>query len=141
MAFSSGSACVLTFISGNFDGADAWVRAYVASGRWWLEGSRANKQLEVRARCINNLSFMTTEYSWNQNDGQPILLGSFVGLSCGFTFMQGNFKGGGESVQIYPAGVDWYLGGDSQQNDVAAKARCFPVPWSLSASASLPQGG
>lgn len=140
MGGASGRVCVLTFISGNFDSADAWVRLYVNNGHWFLDGAK-NKQLEARARCIGGLRFSTVEYSWSQDDGQSTLLGWVPGLACGFTYVQGNFQGGGETVQIYPSAGDWYLGGASQQTGVAAKARCFPEEWTSSFETNLQHGG
>ncbi len=72
------------------------------------------------------------EYTWEQ--GQPsvpkasVPMGSASGRVCFLTRVAGHFQGGGEGVRAYVSGGSWYLGGNSQQSGVSARARCVSVP-------------
>jgi hypothetical protein len=54
-------------------------------------------------------------------------MGSTAGRVCFLTLVRGDFEGGGEEVRIWASGGSWYLGGQSLQLGVHARARCARV--------------
>ena len=59
-------------------------------------------------------------HSWHQGEPAVKLIRRDEGF-CALTSVTGHFAGSGELVEVYLAEDDyWYLGGRSQQNDVAA---------------------
>jgi hypothetical protein len=54
-------------------------------------------------------------------------MGTANGRGCFLTRISGKFMGGGERVHAYVSGGSWYLGGNSQQHGVSARARCVNV--------------
>ena len=71
-------------------------------------------------------------HHWKQGDEPLKLIRKEEGF-CALTSVTGHFQGGGEVVQVY-VGDDgfWYLGGASQQDDVAAD--CIVVRYPVSAA-------
>jgi hypothetical protein len=58
---------------------------------------------------------------WEQGDAPIRLIRKEEGF-CALTMVTGHFEGGGEMVRVYVADDGyWYLGGDSQQEGVAAE--------------------
>ncbi|AKJ07128.1 Hypothetical protein AA314_08754 [Archangium gephyra] len=124
MGSATNRVCFLTGISGGFRGWGEWVHVYVSGGSWYLSGNSQQTGVAARARCVSVNSYSNESY-WHQNQKYATYLSPAAGKTCALTYVQGHFRGGGESVNIFQSGGSWYLGGSSMQHDVAAKARCF----------------
>jgi hypothetical protein len=74
---------------------------------------------------IESATSAYTTFEWQQG-WAAVPMGSTSDRFCFLTAVQGRFKGGGESVQVYISGGSWWLGGSSQQEAVAARALCIP---------------
>jgi hypothetical protein len=62
-------------------------------------------------------------FSWNQGSN-ALGTGSTSDRVCFLTRMRGLFEGHGEMIRTFISGSSWYLGGQSQQKDVAASSYC-----------------
>ena len=68
------------------------------------------------------------EYTWSQGNA-AVQMGPIDRTVAFLTYVRGKFEGGGEYVRIYAQDGYWYLGGDSAQHSVLAKARCIGMDW------------
>lgn len=69
----------------------------------------------------------TGVFSWNQG-WNAVGTGSTSDRVCFLTRMRGLFEGKGEMIRTFISGSSWYLGGQSQQVDVAAASYCALTP-------------
>jgi hypothetical protein len=124
MGSAANRVCLLTHVSGEFDGGAERVEAFIdGSGSWQLTGSGARPGIAAKAHCVNTSS-RSGPHHWDQNLApQPISLAN--GWTCGLTRMRGGFEGGGERVSVHVSGTWWYLDGSSLQSGVAATAYCL----------------
>jgi hypothetical protein len=73
----------------------------------------------VHAPAAGVAFFKTAQ--WHQGEPAVRLIRAEEGF-CALTQVTGSFQGGGEAVRVYVADDGyWYLGGDSQQDGVAAE--------------------
>jgi hypothetical protein len=124
MGSAVGQVCFLTEIQGLFQGWGEYVRTYVSGGNWYLGGASQKHGVGAKARCIN-VSTYSGEYSWQQGQPSTAMDNGATTRACALTYVQGDFEGMGERVEISLQGDTWYLGGGSGSVDVGAKARCF----------------
>ncbi|AZZ96950.1 MULTISPECIES: hypothetical protein [Pseudoalteromonas] len=66
-------------------------------------------------------------HHWKQGEGQ-VSLGSSRDRICFLSKVQGKFEGWGEAVWVKEVGATYYLGGKSNQDNVAAIATCVTNP-------------
>lgn len=129
MGPSVGRACVLLEISGKFKGGGESARITLdADNNWVLTVTSLQDQpTTATAGCFDELS-VGNEFSWAQGD-PTVTIGPAPGMACYLTSVTGHFQGGGELVLVTvdPADNQWKLGGTSQQEGVAATARCVPA--------------
>ncbi|HRI66061.1 MAG TPA: hypothetical protein PK156_17560 [Polyangium sp.] len=120
------NVCFLTRVQGRFYGTGEWVEVLEMNGWWYLRGASQQTAVGAGARCVTLPagSNYSAEYSWEQG-WLPTVMGTTTNRSCGLTYVRGNFRGGGERVEIVRTGGTWYLQGSSYQNGVRAKSRCF----------------
>ncbi|VAW31130.1 Phage tail fibers [hydrothermal vent metagenome] len=77
---------------------------------------------------IRGKIWYSDEYVWAQGEGE-VKMGHSDKCMAFLTHIQGYFKGKGEAVWVYIGeGGYWYLGGDSKQQSIRAKARCIGMP-------------
>jgi hypothetical protein len=89
--------------------------------------AEANGTEAAGARLSTTAFDYSQEYTWDQgNIGDTTLAPADEGY-CYLTGVSGQFEGSGEFVyvKISPGG-SWVLGGESLQEGVSARARCFP---------------
>lgn len=122
---SSDRFCFLTYVTGKFEGGGESVRLQIVNGQWQLTGSSSQTGVAAGARCQLNVAAtdQTAEAYWVQGQ-RAINLGSANNRACFLTGVQGKFAGAGEAVQVQKAGEYYFLGGQSQQAGVGARARC-----------------
>nr|WP_246357527.1 M12 family metallopeptidase [Pyxidicoccus fallax] len=117
--------CFLTAMSGAFAGYGEYISVSQSNGNWHLSGGSLQVGVSGGAACRSS-SKVTSEYSWSQ--GQlPTNLGSATGRVCFLTHVSGSFDGGAEFVHVYSNNGMWYLGGNSMQTGISARARCVAV--------------
>lgn len=124
MGSAANQVCLLTYVSGEFDGGAERVEAFIdGGGRWQLTGSGARPGIAAKAHCVNT-RYRSGPHYWNQGSGRlPIAPANE--WACGLTRMRGGFEGSGERVSVYGDGDSWYLAGSSLQSGVAASAYCL----------------
>lgn len=121
--------CFLTAVSGKFAGGGESVYVSQSDDHWWLTGSSQQIDVSATAMCIprnwrGQKLEISDEYTWTQSNPAPKKMGSADGRVCFLTRVTGKFEGGGERVRTYKEQGSWWLGGNSFQRDVAARARC-----------------
>src|SRR5262245_15031150 len=57
LAPSGLSVCVLTRISGHFEGGGEWVHVFWKDGWWWLDGGSKQSGVTATARCMRRSCF------------------------------------------------------------------------------------
>ena len=119
-----GRVCFLTRVGGSFNSPRAWVGVYASGGSWFLSGDLQGQDGFARARCVTVSSY-SGEYSWDQSQRYPTLMGGTRGRVCALTSMAGQFKGDSELIDISKVAGQWLLSGNSSRVGVTAKARCF----------------
>lgn len=124
MGTASGRVCLLTYVSGDFDGSSDWVRAYTSGGSWFLFGSSSKATGRARARCIP-VSTYSGEYTWSSSQSYDTHMGTTSGRFCALTYVGGALNTMSDYVDIYTAAGSWYLGGNGASGTVHARARCF----------------
>ncbi len=72
-------------------------------------------------------SLQSDVFEWRQGEGAVQMIRVTEGI-CYLVFVTGRFQGGGESVSIYESGDFWFLGGNSLQAGIGARARCWKFP-------------
>ena len=150
MGNTSDRFCFLTRVGGKFEGSGEWVQAYISGSGWWLGGSSYQAGVHAHALCIPRNYYgqwlnYTGEYRWYQGNNR-VSMGSDANRVCFLTFVRGKFEGGGERVEAYRIGGNWWLSGNSYQSGVAAGARCVntryrtgPYHWSQGQSPKIMQ--
>ena len=95
-----------------------------------IETARADALGEIAEanKHLSGLGDLHTEtYEWRQGEAPVQMIRVNEGI-CYLVYVRGKFEGYGEVVSIENTGDYWYLGGRSEQVDVAAKARCWKFP-------------
>lgn len=124
MGSAANRVCLLTYVSGEFDGESERVEALIdGSGRWQLAGSGARPGIAAKARCVNT-NYRYGPSNWSQGYLRTPIIDT-AGWACGLTRMRGAFEGAGERVSVYGDTATWYVGGSSLQHGVAASAYCL----------------
>ena len=124
--------CGLSRMAGKYQGGGELITTFVGGGRWLLGGTSAGAfGITAGARCITwpastRLSY-TDEHLWAQGQAS-VDLGPVASRACAFTLITGAYIGDGEITYVRPIGPSWSLGGGSQQNGVASRARCLTTP-------------
>jgi hypothetical protein len=117
-------------VTGKFEGAGEFAHVTkrvdtAGAEQWVLNLASRQTGLRANAGCFN-VSAVSDEFAWSQ--GQATVHPPFVlDHACFLTRMRGDFDGGGEQIFIRWSGGQWNLGGKSQQEGVAASARCVPA--------------
>jgi hypothetical protein len=121
--------CFLTGIGGQFHGGGETVQVYQStcgsSTCWYLGGQALSQGVWASANCVGVASTAdyTREYPWSQGQSMQ-RLNSTSNYVCFLTSIAGHFAGGGEYVTVGKGSGFWYITGGSQQQGVAAGARC-----------------
>jgi hypothetical protein len=119
--------CFLSGVSGALRGYGEHVRVRLADdGYWYLEGTSAQPELSAKAIAVRwkeaaTIKSEVIERSWTPSEGQVELLPAKDGL-CMLGELSGNFAGRGEIVRLTLEDGTWYLGGQSGQEDLSARA-------------------
>jgi hypothetical protein len=123
------SFCSLGWISGNFVG-NTDVSSYLGpSSQWWVsafeDGRDSSAYGEARCFGLGGVHYAPQAGTawWSVGRG-PVYLGQADQMMCALAEVKGNFRGGGESVQIQNLNGGWYLTGSSMQPNTAARAAC-----------------
>lgn len=122
--------CVLSMISGRFQGGGEGIKVSVRSdGRWYIDG-RSQQPIHAKAFAVQSdtvrLPSVIRTVSWGPNDGAIRLINSKDGF-CFLSAVSGGFRGGGEAVRVgLAADGFWYLSGKSV---TPVQAVAAVVPW------------
>jgi len=123
MGSDSNRVCFLTRVTGKFQGGGERVEAFTSGGGWWLGGTSLQVGVAGGARCVNTI-FRNGPYLWSQGQLSTIMSDASL-WACGLTRATGNFEGGGEQLVAFISGSSWFLGGSSQQRDMATTGYCL----------------
>jgi hypothetical protein len=143
-----GRICLLTRMSGHFEGGGEFVEIVPSGGHWWLQGGSQQVGVSARARCLQVSSY-GGEYVVTVISGQGIAGLDPAPALCGFTRVSGKFKTlylDGDAVSIVPApGGSQLIVSSSSGEWLSASARCFTgakstarVTWSDALPVPLP---
>lgn len=81
------------------------------------------QHLSSAGQGVTTLAAIESELQW-QHGSNPTYLGNADSRTCFLTRVGGKFTGSTEAVYIYQANGGWYLGGQSSQAGLKARARC-----------------
>lgn len=124
MGDATNQVCLLTFVSGEFDGGGEQVEIFTdTNGKWQLSGFGSRPGIAAKAHCVNSNNRMGPA-SWSQGYSRTPIIDT-AGWACGLSRMRGAFEGNGEWVSVYGDTATWYVGGGSLQHGVAASAYCL----------------
>ncbi|CAM3340782.1 hypothetical protein G4177_22040 [Corallococcus sp. ZKHCc1 1396] len=141
---TTGQACFLTRVGGDFEGGGERVDIYASGGSWYLSGASAQSGIHGASRCAPAVDGYSVQYEWTQASSYPTYMGTATGRVCFLTGLAGKLNGGGEWVHAYVEGGSWYLSGNTNQTSLRARARCInvdsyenEVAWNQGNSAAL----
>ena len=99
---------------------------YIGNGKLGKVEIQGKTNLIVKGEIRGKLWY-SNEYNWCQGGSEVRMIHKDKGF-CFLTYVSGHFEGGGEAVWVYIKDDYWYLGGQSLQQSVCAKARCVGMP-------------
>ena len=120
--------CILTSISGRFEGGGERIHMYIGrDGYWYLDGNAAQgvtgTAVSLQFPGREDFPVEYQQYNWGPRDrGKKRMIHSSEGF-CVLTTIGGALEGGGENagLTIGPGGY-WYLGGGTGQASFHLKA-------------------
>jgi len=133
--------CFLSLVSGNFEGFGEKVGVHPGKdGFWHLEGKGQQEGIAAKAVSISSITPAVfgsgvKQYEWTNGQAPVRMLNKNEGV-CFLSGLSGRFAGYGEEVRVRLADDGyWYLGGQSGQADLKAKA--IGIEWTASGAAGV----
>ena len=132
MGVARGRVCLLTRITGDFEGGGEFVEIVPSGGHWWLQGDSFQQGIGAHARCLQ-VSWYSGEYAVDVNEGQAWANLAANPAVCGLTRVAGLFDGSGPwpsglsidevEIQLTASGSQLFVNAANEY--LGARSRCF----------------
>jgi hypothetical protein len=133
MGVARGRLCLLTRVTGDFEGGAEYVEIVSSGGHWWLQGGSAQLGVGAHARCLT-VSWYSAEYTVDVNSGQGWSTLAPNPAVCGLTRVAGLFDGSDGwpasglsidqvEIQLTPSGSQLFVNAANEY--LGARSRCF----------------